>query len=72
MRAPAVVAGCLLVSACLYGIEYPRAVIAPVVGHWETIPDDGEVAAVADGTKVGRDVRPGPSCARAHALHDPA
>jgi hypothetical protein len=59
MRLPVVVvAAAMLVSACWVGIEDQRVAIQPVVGHWERVLDDGEPAAVADGTKW--DGRSGP------------
>jgi hypothetical protein len=57
MRTLAVAAGCLVASACLYGIPDPRPVI-PVVGHWETVIDEGQPAVVVDGTKW--DAKSGP------------
>jgi hypothetical protein len=49
MRTLAVFAGCLL-AASFYGGQDTRPVV-PVVGHWETVMDEGQPAVVADGTK---------------------
>jgi hypothetical protein len=56
-----VVVGCLAVSASLTSTQPPTFVITPVVGHWQTVTDDGHPAAVADATKwdgkTGPDLR---------------
>jgi hypothetical protein len=49
-RLPAALAACLLASACLYGVQGPRPVV-PVVGHWESVTDEGQPAVIANGTK---------------------
>lgn len=51
MRTVAAVAGCLVAAVSLAATPPPTFVITPVVGHWETVTDDGAPAALADGTK---------------------
>jgi hypothetical protein len=51
MRTVAAAAGCLVAAVSLAATEPRTSVITPVVGHWDTVTDEGAPAAVADGTK---------------------
>jgi hypothetical protein len=78
MRLPILLAAALAGVAC--APQIPESPILPVVGHWEVVTEDGEVAVVADARKwdgasgpdlvsVARRLFPKPDTAFAENMH---